>query len=205
MDLAPAVGLVEGEVGQRQGQWRLVAEVERDPAVGAGQRAVPDPDHLAGGGQLVEERRLVVGHPGGQDQRLQAEAGAAHPASWSTTWSTTVDAAQATALGPVDVLPREQEAAERGGLDRLDLLPEPGQRTPAQHPQHLGVAPLGAGPGRSELALEHASLPAEALQGLAGDGRAESESRGHVGDGERAVGAGEAADQVGRAGRRRAR
>jgi hypothetical protein len=43
------------------------------------------------------------------------------------------------------VLPGGAEAAQRLGLDRLDLLAQPGQRAAAQLAQHLGVAPLGAG------------------------------------------------------------
>ena len=48
-----------------------VGEVQRDPAVGAGKGAVAGPEDLAGGGELVEHRGGVVGHPGRQDQRLE--------------------------------------------------------------------------------------------------------------------------------------
>ena len=58
-----------------QGQRRLVGEVQRDPAVGAGQRAVAGPEHLAGGGELVEVGRLVVADPGGEHQRLERGGG----------------------------------------------------------------------------------------------------------------------------------
>ncbi len=68
------LGVVDG-LARRKGERRLVGQVERDPAVGAGQRGVPGPEHLAAAGQLVEVRRLVVGDPGREHERLQGRGG----------------------------------------------------------------------------------------------------------------------------------
>ncbi len=95
------------------------------------------------------------------------------------------------------VLPGAEEPPERRRLDRLDLLAQPGQGAAAQPAQHLGVAPLGAGARRPELAVEHPALTGEPLQGVAGHRGAEAEPLGHLGGGERAVGAGEPGDEVG--------
>ena len=53
------------------------------------------------------------------------------------------------------------------------------------------------GAGGPELAVEHPALAAEPLEGVPDDGGAEAEPGGDVVGGERAVGAGEAGDQVG--------
>ncbi len=75
-------------------------------------------------------------------------------------------------------------------------MAQPGQRTTAQHPQHVGVAPLGPRPGRPELALEDAAAGTEAGERLLADGDTEAEPCGHLGGGERAVRAGVAADEI---------
>ena len=140
-----------------------------------------DPGHLAGGGQLVEERGLVVGDPARQDQRLPRGGGRGVPGELVDHLEQAVDTARA-APWPVDVLPGEQEPAERRRLDRLDLAAEPGQGASAQEPEHLGVAPLRARARRSELPLENPPLGAEPLQGLPDDGGTEAEPGGDVGD-----------------------
>ena len=64
-------------VGPGQGDVRRVGQVQRDPAVVAGQRPVAAPEHLARGHQLVEQGGGVVGDPGGQHERLD-RAGRQH-------------------------------------------------------------------------------------------------------------------------------
>ena len=52
-------------------QVRDVRRREGQPPVDARQRPAAGPGDLAGGGQLVEQRRGVAGQAGGQDQRLE--------------------------------------------------------------------------------------------------------------------------------------
>ena len=153
---------------------------------------MPGPEHLAGGGELVEHRGLVVGDAGGQHQRLQRRGGYGAPGELLDHGDHAVDAAEAAA----DVLPGGQEPRQRDRLDRLDLVAQPGQRPSPQGAQHLGVTPLGARARGPELALEHASLGGEPGQRLVAHGDAEAEPLGHLGGGERPVRAGIAADQV---------
>ena len=94
------------------------------------------------------------------------------------------------------MLPGRQEPAHCDLVDRLDLVPERGQGAAAEAPQHLGVAPLAAGAVRPELALKEAAGPGQPPEGDERHGRTEPEARGHVGESERAVGAGVPADQV---------
>ena len=65
-------GLEVGDelLGVGQGQVRGVGEVQRHPAIGAGQAAVTRPEHLAGRGQLVEHRGVVVDDPAAEHERL---------------------------------------------------------------------------------------------------------------------------------------
>src|SRR5207248_3095578 len=77
---------------------------------------------------------------------------------------------------PVDPLPAREEPSERGLLRRLDLLPEGGERGPAEAAQDVGIAPLAFGSTgpklaanellrpfqRAELSLRHRDVEAEA-------------------------------------------
>ncbi|WP_345893806.1 hypothetical protein [Nocardioides sp. TF02-7] len=110
----------------REGERRLVGEVEGDPPVASRQCAVAGPEHLAGGGELVEVGGLVVADPRRQHQRLEGGGrhrgagqlldGAQHP----------VDAAQPLGRRR-DRLPGSGEAGEGDRLDRLDLVAELGE------------------------------------------------------------------------------
>ena len=93
-------------------------------------------------------------------------------------------------------MPLREEAAERRGLHRLDLLAQPGQRAPLELAQHLGVAPLARAPAGRDLALHHAARGGEALERGAHRGDAEAEARGDVVQHEGAVGARVARDEV---------
>jgi hypothetical protein len=54
--------------GRVQGQLRRVGQVQADPAIVARQGARAGPENFTGGHELVQHRRLVVGHPAGQDK-----------------------------------------------------------------------------------------------------------------------------------------
>ena len=95
-----------------------------------------------------------------------------------------------------DLLPAGQERGQHPRRHRLDLAAQRGQRPAAQHPQHLGVAPLGAGAARGELAGGDPAGGAEPLERLLDDEDAEPEPGRAGRRGERAVGAGVPGDQV---------
>ena len=131
-----------------QGQGGGVGEVQRDPAVGAREPAVAGPEHLAGGGELVEHRRLVVGDPRraapGTPARRRVRRTRRAARRRVTTPSSPRSPRPPRSSRSEHVLPRRQEPGQRHGLDRLDLVAQPGERAAAQRAQHLGVAPLGA-------------------------------------------------------------
>ena len=95
------------------------------------------------------------------------------------------------------MLPRAQEAGQCSRFDRLHLFTQPGQRAASQLAQHLGLAPLRARASGAELAVQDPALGGKSLQRVAGDGRAEAESLGHLVGRERSVGAGVPGHQVG--------
>ena len=94
------------------------------------------------------------------------------------------------------MLPGGEETTERGRLDGLDLFAQRGQGAPSQPAQHLGVTPLRAAAGGSELSFQHPALRSEPEQGLLRDRDPNPQPSRHVGGGERAVGAREAGYQV---------
>ena len=106
-------------------------------------------------------------------------------------------------------MPVGEEAAERGGRHRLDLLAQPRQRSPLERAQHLHVAPLAAALAGGDVALGDAARGAERAERDAGRGHAEAEARGEILDRERAVGArvarAEIAERVGDRGEQRGR
>src|SRR5439155_5534343 len=94
---------------------------------------------------------------------------------------------------PVDPVPVRQEAAVRGPLGRLDLLPERRERGAAETPQDVGLAPFALGPARPELAAHESVVPLE----LGEHGReVESEALARLGGRERPPPAGEPQDEL---------
>ena len=79
---------------------------------------------------------------------------------------------------------------------RLDLLCAAGQRPAAQHPQHLGVAPLLAPAARRELPAHHPPRGRQPAQHVGDDRDAEAEPGRGRRPRRRAVGARVAGDQV---------
>ncbi len=177
--LVEAVGLV-GPVGVGQGQVGLVGEVEARPSRRC-RAAAPWPAQMTSPDAVSSSSidGLVVAHAGGEHQRLQRAGGHGAPGELVDGGEHPVDAAQAAA--PPTCCQAGRKRAQRRWLDGLDLLPQPGERAAAQPAQHLGVAPLGAGPRGAELPVEHPALVGEPLQGLAGDGLAQAQVvAGHV-------------------------
>ncbi len=107
-----------------------------------------------------------------------------------------VDAAQPLpALGP-DVVPAGQERRKSSSIHRLDLVAQEGYGAPLDHPQHVGVAPLGSRDLGQEAALDEPPLCACAAQPVADHRRGQPEIRAHLLGPEWSVGPGEAGHQV---------
>ena len=131
-----------------------------DPAVVAAERPVPDPRDLAERPKLVEQPRRDTRGSGPAGCRAPGRRpGSGTPASCSTT-----SARRSSAAVPRygvggradrgDAVPARQEAGERGGIDRLDLVAEPRERPTSEQSQDVRVAPLALGAARSELAAQ---------------------------------------------------
>ena len=74
-----------------------------------------------------------------------------------------VDQGVHAAAGLADAVPTGQEAGQRAGVDRLDLLAQRGEGPAPELPEHVAVAPLPLDAVGTELAAHH---PAVALEGL---------------------------------------
>ena len=131
--------------GRVQRQFGRIGEVQAHPAVVARQRAGTGPEDLAGGHELVQHGRLVVGDAAGQDKRLPCRGRNGHAGELVDGRDDAVQAAErrlpAAARGP-HVLPGGQEPAVGGGVHRLDFGAERGEGTAAQPAEDLGVAPF---------------------------------------------------------------
>ena len=157
----------------------LVAEGEAHPPVGGAEAAGADPHHLAGGAEGVEVGRRYSSRRAGRMSASRADAGSAAPWSWP---STSTRPSRPRRRDPIavlparalpDALPRREEAAEGGFVDRLDLL---AQRRRATGGAAGGGRRRRTTPGRdavgTELAphdppgglepLEHRAAPASA-------------------------------------------
>ena len=181
-------GLVQGEghrlrIGRREQQRGVLGEGEHHPAVFAGQRAGTRPLHLAARAQLVQERGGVVADPGRQDQMFER-------AGRNSGSLELFDGAQ-NSIGPraarAHGLPRRQEAAQCLRRDGFHIVAEPGQRAPAQPPEHVGRAPLGAAAPRPERAVHDLARGRELVQRADHRSDAETEPVGDLRGGERPV------------------
>ncbi len=134
--------------GGREQRRRIGSEHERDATVVGPERSGADPGHVAARHERVEFGGTVAAHPARQDVGLEDRRGHRRALEPRDRVGERVDISP----GTVRPLPRGEESAERGGVDRLDLAPEQGERTPTEAAEHVGVAPLPAGAARTELA-----------------------------------------------------
>ena len=179
-------------VGRRRpGEADVLAEVEGDAAVGAPERAGPDPDHLAAGAELVEPGRRVGAEPSRQHVLLPDFRRQRHALQRHQRFAQAVGAGAGGAVG-VDVLPARQEAGQLGRVGRLDLFAQPRQAGAADAAQDFGVAPLALGAAGQQLAADHRPF---ALQLAQRRQRVDAVALGQPRGREGAVGAGVAADQ----------
>ena len=140
-------------------EGQAVGPVERDPSVITAQRAGAQPDDLACRAQLVEQARAVAAHARRQHVAFQHARRQRHALQLGDH----LRQAAAAAAVAAHTVPARQEACQRLRLDRLDLAPQPRQRAPAQHAQHVRVAPLALDAAGPELAAHH---PARGKQSL---------------------------------------
>ncbi len=92
-------------------------------------------------------------------------------------------------------------------LDRLDLVPQFGERPPPQLAQHAGVGPLATGGAGRELAFDELAIGGKSREGVFGDSGADRISPGKRLRGKRRVRTrvafGQVAERVGRGGEER--
>ena len=130
-----------------------VAPVERDPSIVATERSAADPDHLAGGAELVEQARGVAGDACRQDVALEHRGRDRHPLELGDD----LDQPPGATGRRADPVPRGEEAREHGRVDRLDLAPQARQRAPAQLAQDVRIGELVRCAARAEGALQQAA------------------------------------------------
>ncbi len=186
------VGQVVGLGRRRHQQPRLVAEHQPHPPVGRPDGARPHPHQLARRAQGVEVGGPVLGQPGRQDLGLQHR----RRQRCALQLGQHVDQRVHAPPGRPQPVPLAEEPGQRGPVDRLDLLAQPGQRPPPQLAQDLDVAPLALDPVGPELALHDPALVGQGTERGRGPRRGHVVARRHLGGRERPVGAGEPPHQV---------
>ena len=197
---APSGGSAGAGTGRSSGA--CVPQEQHDLAVVAPEGPGADPHHLAGGGQLVEQPGRVVGDPGRQHVALEHRAGMGTPCSWRDHLEQPVEA---TAPVGADALPAGQEPGQRLGVGRLDLPRSAASdrwrsRRSTSGSHHSRSLP----PGRNSPRSSRPCVGAARQQGV-DDAAPGARSARRLGGRERPVGAGPAAEQRCRAGRRPAR
>ena len=180
------------ELQRVRGRAAAAARCRRDRATTQpslpGSAPAPAHTHLAGGGELVQHRRGVVGDPGRQHQLLQRRGGHRRALQLLDGAHQSVDAAQARAP-PRCCHCGRKAASAAGGTGSSSWRSAASERrrsrrsTAASH--HSWPLPAGV-----ELALDDAAARGEALQRAVGDRGAQPEARGGLGGGERARGYG---------------
>ena len=150
---APARSGGSGSVTDDASSLHAVAEEQADPAVVGAERARAGPHELARRAQLVEHRGPVALDAHGEHVAFEHR----HRDRDTLQLLERLDQRVHAPSPAADALPRRQEPHERDRVDRLDLVPERGERAAAQRPQHAGVAPLAFGAGGPELAVHDAA------------------------------------------------
>ena len=163
-----------GWVGREQAD--PVAEEEPDAAVVGAERARAGPHDFARRAEFVEHRRPVAVDARGQHVAFEHRHRDREALQLFERLEECVGAAPAAG----DALPRGQEPREGRGVDRLDLVPQRGERSPAQCAQHVGVAPLPLDPARTKLAEHDTPVGLESGECVAGAVGGNPETGAHV-------------------------
>ena len=180
-----------GISGLRQQPLHVVAEVERHPAVAGAERATPDPHHLAGPQQVVEDGRAVAVHALGQHVAL--EHGGGQRQSLEVPHHS--KRAVGTAVGGSDPLPVGQKPRECFLWDRLRLPSQRGERATAQRLEDLRMTVFTRSAG-SELTADQNPIALQRVQPAGRGPGSDAPAGGEVLGGERNMRPGVAADQL---------
>ena len=129
--------------------------------------------------------------------RSSTDVGRARPFELGEDIAQAVDATAAPNRGPA----RAEEPCEGGAVDRLDFLAQPRQRAPAQHAQHVLVAPFAFDAAGSEVAVQQRAGRLQPSQRLAHERFGQRPARCRFAREERRMRAAEA-QPAGRRGRR---
>jgi hypothetical protein len=116
----------------------VVGEVQRDAAIALAERLDADPDDLAGRGDGIEIGGIVAIDARGENLGLENRRRERRALELFDGVEQRIGA-----LPPLDdALPGGAEPAEHGLVDRFDLVPQLGERSPAQQAQDAGVGPF---------------------------------------------------------------
>ncbi len=188
-------GAARALVGDRtRAQGLAAGSPEHDPAVVAAEAAVTDPRDLAHRTKLVEQARLVAGDPGREDVSFQhrgrdREAGElVDDLGQALERRGRPERRRGRAEGSRDPLPGRQEPAEHDRIDRLDLATQARERSPAQEPQDLWIAPFPLRTAGTELTAQDRPGREEPFQRILDLAERRRPARRRVGRQERPVG-----------------
>ena len=137
---------------RRQQRRHVIGQIQRDAAVALAERLHADPRHFAGG------RAACRASPASSRcTRAASTSDSSTDAAIGTPCSCSITSSRPSSpwRWPRQPVPVHEEAAERRRLNRLDLLPQPRQRSLPHRAQHLGVAPLAAAAAGTEFAVDH--------------------------------------------------
>ena len=143
---------------RRREEPRLVAEHERDAAVGRAESSGADPDDgspLAHSSSRSAARYAST--RAGSTSASRADAGIGETLQLGDRIDERVDAAP----GRRDALPRGEEASEHDRVDGFDLAAQPRERAPAEAAEDVDVAPLALESARPELAVDDPTVGLE--------------------------------------------
>ena len=196
-----SISVATGSLGGSAARGQQEADVGRcqcDPAVPPGQRRAAGPEDLAGRGELVEHRRVVAGHPQGQDRLLEGGGRDTppRPSPGSRAAPRRGREARVRAMGPM-FCQRGRNVA-RAAWDTGSIC----WRRMATERRLISRRTSGwhhCGPGVSGTNQPSMIRPAAAAdrQPVRDHRRRKAEIRDHLLDREGPVGAGVAGDQVG--------
>ncbi len=183
--------------GARLGeQGQLVGKIQGDAAVAFAERLDAGPGHFTGGDERVETGGLVPCDARGQNRRFEQGSRERGSLEAFDGIEQHIEVGVAAAAGDQQSLPVGEEAGQRVLLHRLDFAAQAGQRLAADLAQNLGVAPLAMQAAGTEASFEHAAFADELAERRCRSlARSSAKRFGDFAKGERAVGAGIAADK----------
>ncbi len=169
----------------------LVAEIQRNPAVLEAECAATEPHDLAGRQKIVQEAR-VVAHATAEDVAFQDARRDSRPLQLAGHFENPI---RSTRLRP-HPLPCREQPTQGVGLDGFDIAAQCCQRSAPQGTEDSDVDPFLPIASRSVCPGCNATLLLQAVQDFGDCGSGKPDRGGSFDLGERAIGAGVAADDV---------